>query len=149
VIEPLRLSFEVACPMAHAFTVWTSGIGTWWPADHTVSGEPNADVVLERWVGGRIYERTPDGTVHEWGQVSAWEPPDRLAYSWFIRTDRSDATDVEIRFVRVDSAATRVEITHTGWERLGSRGPAWRERNHGGWSTLLPHYQSAVTRAAD
>jgi hypothetical protein len=37
-----------------------------------------------------------------------------------------------------------VEITHSGWERLGTRGGAWRERNHQGWSTLLPHYTAAV-----
>ena len=29
--EPLRMSFDVACSAGHAFTVWTSGIGIWWP----------------------------------------------------------------------------------------------------------------------
>jgi hypothetical protein len=28
---PLRMSFDVACSAAHAFSVWTAGIGTWWP----------------------------------------------------------------------------------------------------------------------
>src|SRR5690348_7624077 len=27
--EPLRMTFDVACPAEHAFTVWTSAIGTW------------------------------------------------------------------------------------------------------------------------
>ena len=36
---PLRLSFDVACSAEHAFTVWTAGIGTWWPPDHTVTGQ--------------------------------------------------------------------------------------------------------------
>lgn len=52
-IEPLRLSFEVACSVEHAFAVWTAGIGTWWPAGHTVSGDGAAAVVLERRAGGR------------------------------------------------------------------------------------------------
>ena len=37
-----------------------------------------------------------------------------------------------------------VQIEHRGWERLGADGPEWRERNRGGWSTLLPHYVRAV-----
>src|SRR6185437_13625181 len=38
VIEPIRLSFEVACPPEQAFDVWTLDIDRWWPADHTVTG---------------------------------------------------------------------------------------------------------------
>ena len=57
---PLRMSFDVACSADHAFTVWTSGIGTWWPPDHTKTGRAEA-VVLQGGVGGRIFERTADG----------------------------------------------------------------------------------------
>jgi uncharacterized protein YndB with AHSA1/START domain len=146
VSEPLRFGFEVDCPPAHAFAVWTDGIGTWWPADHTVTGEVGLRVQLEGRVGGRVYERTAGGEEHDWGEVTAWEPPSRLAYRWFLRADRADATDVEIRFSALDGGRTRVEIVHTGWERLGARGPAWRERNTAGWTTLLPHYRAAVAR---
>ena len=76
--------------------------------------------------------------------MTVWEPPRRLAYTWHLRADRADATDVEIRFVPA-RGGTRVEIEHRGWERLGAdRGRDWRDRNHGGWSTLLPHYQRLV-----
>ena len=64
-IEPLRFSFEVACPPAHAFDVWTARIASWWPADHSVSGEHGLLVVLEGRPGGRIYERTAAGHEHE------------------------------------------------------------------------------------
>jgi hypothetical protein len=37
-----------------------------------------------------------------------------------------------------------VEIEHRGWERLGADAQTWRDRNGGGWATLLPHYQAAV-----
>ena len=47
-IEPIRIAFEVACPAPHAFEVWTARIGQWWPADHTVTAEPDLTVVLER-----------------------------------------------------------------------------------------------------
>ena len=36
--------------------------------------------------------------------------------------------------------ATEVRIDHRGWERLGTRGDAWRDRNRRGWETLLPWY---------
>jgi uncharacterized protein YndB with AHSA1/START domain len=143
VTEPLRLSFEVACPAAHAFAVWTERISTWWPAGHTVSAEPGVRVVIEPRVGGRIYERTAGGTEHDWGQVTAWDPPRRLGYRWHLRQDRADATDVEITFADRDGGATLVEIEHRGWERLGERGPGARQANSGGWQGLLPHYTAA------
>jgi uncharacterized protein YndB with AHSA1/START domain len=144
VIEPLRLSLDVACPVQHAWATWTDRIDAWWPADHTVSGESGATVVLEPRVGGRIYERTGTGTEHEWGEVTAWEPPARLAYRWHLRRDRADATDVEIRFRARGPASTRIEIEHRGWERLGDTGHDWRDRNQHGWDTLLPHYINAT-----
>ena len=58
-----------------------------------------------------------------------------------------DATEVEIRFIERDDATTLVEIEHRGWERLGADGEGWRDRNHDGWATLLPHYIAATTRA--
>lgn len=141
--EPLRFAFDVACSVEHAFRVWTAGIGSWWPADHSVSGEPGLTVVLEPGEDGRIFERTSDGAEHQWGEITVWEPPHHLGYRWYLRADRADATDVSIRFLSSESG-TRVEIEHDGWERLGARGGAWRERNHQGWTTLLPHYRDAV-----
>ena len=143
-IEPIRIELEVHGPARHAFDVWTSRISTWWPADHTVSGEAGLTVVLEGRPGGRIFERTSDGSEHDWGEVTVWEPPSRLIYLWHLRRDRADATEVEIRFTDRDDATTLVEIEHRGWERLGAAGQDWRDRNRGGWATLLPHFQAAA-----
>jgi uncharacterized protein YndB with AHSA1/START domain len=150
VIEPLTVQFEVSCSPEHAFRVWTDDIASWWPVDHSVSGETGLTVVLEGRVGGRIYECTATGDVHEWGEVTTWEPPARLGYLWHLRLDRADATQVDIRFSPAGDAgdSTRVDIEHTGWERLGSDGPTWRERNQGGWQTLLPQYVEHVEHAA-
>ena len=143
-IEPLSLTFDLACSAEHAFATWTARIGSWWPADHTVSGERDLDVVLEPGIGGRIYERTRSGDEHDWGEVTVWEPPARLGYLWHLRRDRTQATEVEIRFVALAAAATRVEIEHRGWERLGDGAEEWRDRNQGGWRTLLPHFIEAT-----
>jgi hypothetical protein len=145
--EPLSLRLELACSPEHAFAVWTSRIDSWWPADHTVTGQPGVEVVLEARLGGRIYERTADGTEHDWGEVTLWEPPHRLGYLWHLRRDRADATDVEIRFVPTVGRRTVVEIEHRGWERLGTDADVWRDRNRMGWSTLLPHYSMAAESA--
>jgi hypothetical protein len=145
-IEPIRLAFDVDCPPEHAFRTWTDRIDTWWPADHTVSAADGLEVVLEGRLGGRIFERTPDGVEHEWGEVTVWEPPSRFGYLWHLRRDRADATDVEIRFIDQGQGTTRVEIVHSGWERLGAEGEGWRDRNHGGWATLLPHFIEAASR---
>jgi hypothetical protein len=145
VIEPLRLRFEVDCPVAHAFDVWTAEISRWWPADHTVSAEHGLTVVLERKVGGRIYERTSSGAEFEWGEVTVWEPPRRLGYLWHLRRDRADATEVEITFVEQGDSTTRVEIEHRGWERLGAAWQGWRDANQAGWSGLVPHYVAACS----
>ncbi len=141
-IEPLRLSFEVACDAEHAFTTWTRHTTGWWPLSHTVTVEQGLEVVFEPRVGGRIFERTASGAEHDWGEILAWEPPRRLVYLWHLRADRADATEVEITFLQ-QPRGTRVEIEHRGWERLGSRGQERRDANAGGWANLLPHFVEA------
>lgn len=142
--SPLRITFDVDCAAAHTFEMWTSRIGTWWPTDHTVTGERDLLVVLESGVGGRIFERTLDGVEHQWGVVTAWEPPTRLSYLWHLGGDQSQATDVEVRFVALGPRGTRIDVEHRGWERFGERADAWRDRNRVGWETLLPHFAAAI-----
>ncbi len=140
---PLRISIDVDCPPEHAFSVWTTRIGSWWPRDHTVSGDPE-EVVIESGPGGRIYERTSEGEQHEWGEVTVWEPPRRLSYLWHIGRTRETATEVDITFVGESATRTRVEIEHSGWEALGDEADAWRDKNRGGWDALLPHFTAAA-----
>jgi len=143
-IEPLNLDFELRCGAEHAFDVWTTRTSLWWPASHSVSAAPGLRVTIEPWVGGRIFERTPEGIEHEWGEVTTWEPPRRLRYLWHLRRDRADATDVLIVFSPQGEDCCRVSIEHTGWDRLGANATEWREANRGGWSGLLPHFVAAA-----
>jgi uncharacterized protein YndB with AHSA1/START domain len=143
VIEPLVIELGVACSVEHAFATWTARFGAWWPRGHSVTGDPDT-VVLEARRGGRIYERTRDGREIEWGEITEWDPPHRLVYRWHLRRDREDATDVEIRFL-ADGDATRVQITHRGWERLGAEAESWRDANRRGWGGVLPAFAAACT----
>jgi uncharacterized protein YndB with AHSA1/START domain len=144
-MEPLEFAFSVACPPEHAFAVWAERTSLWWPHGHSVSVEPGLTVTFEPRPGGRIYERTPQGEEHDWGEVLAWEPPRRLVYLWHLRFDRADATEVEVTFAPDSDAAgrTAVTIVHRGWERLGAKAPERRERNQRGWGGLIPHYVAA------
>lgn len=141
-IEPLALEFSVACSSRHAFDVWANRTSLWWPHDHSVSGERGLSVTFEPRPGGRIFERTPEGAEHDWGEVIAWEPPHRITYLWHIGSDRSDATEVDVTFT-AHGDATIVSIVHRGWERLGASGEERRRRNQRGWEGLLPHFQAA------
>ncbi len=138
--EPLLVNVEVACPVEHAFRVWTTRIDAWWPADHTVSGRTDARIVLERHVGGRLLELLPDGTEHVWGEVTVWQPPHELAYRWYIGQPAAQATDVHIDFVAVADDTTRLQISHRGWENAGDHADQLRQRNQSGWRALLASY---------
>ena len=109
-----------------------------------MSGNPD-EIVLEARPGGQIYE-TSAGVKHPWGEVTVWEPPRRLAYLWHLGRDRGDATEVDVRFVDEGGDRTRIEIEHSGWERLGDTADTWRDRNRAGWDSLLPHFAQAVEK---
>jgi len=146
-IAPLRMSFVVACEPDHAFTTWTRKASSWWPVEHTVSHAAGAEIVFEPHEGGRIFERVGDGREIEWGKVLDWDPPHRLRYLWHISTEPDRATDGEIVFHELADSSTRVEIEHSGWERLGDIGRSWRDANRAGWDGVLPSYTAyAVSR---
>jgi uncharacterized protein YndB with AHSA1/START domain len=143
-IEPLRLTFRVGRSPEQTFKLWTAETSTWWPTSHTVSAQIGVEIIIEPGVGGRIYERTPEGDEHDWGRVTRWEPPDRIAYLWHLRQDRADATEVEITFASDEYDGTEVSIEHRGWERLGDLGAERRQQNKHGWDGLLPRFQAAA-----
>src|SRR6202162_2324415 len=116
-IEPIHLSFAVECAAADAFTISTAYTSPWWRITHSVSTQPGLEVVFEPRVGGRIFERTPGGEEHDWGEIVEWDPPHRLRYLWRIATDRGHATDVAIAFHTLPALSTRVDVEHSGWER--------------------------------
>jgi uncharacterized protein YndB with AHSA1/START domain len=141
--EAIELEFTVSCSPKRAFEVWAQKTSLWWPRAHSVSGDAGLTVAFEPRSGGRIYERTSEGVVHDWGEVVAWEPPHRLSYLWHIYGDRSVATEVDVTFTAEEGGGTSVRIVHRGWERLGARGPELQRRNRDGWAGVVPHYRQA------
>ena len=79
-IDPIRRSVMVTCSVEKAFEVFTEGMGTWWPvrefsraADQEDAQVKTERVVVEPWVGGRIFETMSDGSEGSWGTILVWE----------------------------------------------------------------------------
>jgi uncharacterized protein YndB with AHSA1/START domain len=125
VAAPIHASIVVEAPIDHAFEVFTAGMGSWWPKENHILQAELAEMVFEPEVGGRIYDVGTDGSESHWARVLAYEPPDRLVFSWDITTDWQLETDsartseVEVRFTAESSQRTRVELEHRGLERHG------------------------------
>ena len=141
---PVRQSVLVRSDRQHTFDTFIATIGTWWPVNPFSAGKDRVrDVTLERRTGGRVYETWEDGTEVDWGEVLAWEPPERFVMTWNVT---SVVTEVELTFAELGPALTRAAVEHRGWERLtdeqlaedcalpgGYAGGAYNE----GWARIL------------
>jgi uncharacterized protein YndB with AHSA1/START domain len=139
--SPVLRFAVVARPVEEAFDVFTRQIGAWWPLpSHGVFGADAGGLAFE---DGLLVERAVDGRASVWGEVLAWEPPDRLVVTWHPGSD-DDAeplSEVEVRFSAV-AGGTRVELEHRGWERFGAQALARRRRyvGPGAWGHVLDHF---------
>jgi uncharacterized protein YndB with AHSA1/START domain len=113
---PVRQATLVRSDIVHTFDVFVSTIGVWWPVQpFSAGGDRVRDVTVEQRLGGRVFETWADGTVVEWGQLLAWEPPRRIVMTW---TSTPVTTEVELRFTALGSGLTRVAVEHRGWDAL-------------------------------
>jgi len=141
-IAPVRKSIQVKASQAHAFDVFTSGIGRWWPRTHSISKTPVKMPVIEPRLGGRWYELGEDGSQTKVGKILVWDPPRRFVVTWEINSswqaDDSVSSEVEVKFVAEGPNATRVELEHRKFERMGAQaGEKMRTDVDRGWPGLL------------
>ena len=100
----VRKEVVVDTPIERAFTVFTGRFGDFKPPEHNMLGAPIAETVFEPRVGGGIVDRAADGSECRWARILAFEPPDRVVFSWdisprwTIETDPAQASEVEVRF---------------------------------------------------
>src|SRR5262249_50057339 len=100
----VRTSIVVDAPIERAFSVFTDGIGTWWPPEHHILGGELGEWVLGPGVGGHVYDRGVDGNECAWARVLAYEPPHRFVISWDINlqwqleTQAARTSEVEVQF---------------------------------------------------
>lgn len=144
----VRVTVAVNAPIERAFRVFTERWDAWWPSAYRLGGSGAAEVVLERRVGGRWFERGADGTECDWGRVLVWDPPHRIALSWQIgvgfvpEPDPERASRVDVAFLEEGPGRTVVTLVHSGFERHGEGWESTREgvAHRGGWPGILEAY---------
>jgi uncharacterized protein YndB with AHSA1/START domain len=152
----VRREIVVDTPIDRAFAVFVERFGDFKPPEHNLLAAEIAETRFEPHVGGHIYDRAADGSECRWARVLAYEPPDRVVFSWDIgptwqlETDHSNASEVEVRFVAETPERTRVELVHRNLDR---HGPGWESVRDGvaddaGWPLYLSRYAGVVAKTA-
>jgi len=108
--------------------------------------------VFEPRVGGHIYDRGTDGTECRWSRVLAYDPPDRVVFSWDIslqwqlETDPSKTSEIEVRFIPEGDNRTRVELEHRNLDRHGDGWEAMRDAvgSPDGWQVGMERFADRV-----
>jgi uncharacterized protein YndB with AHSA1/START domain len=151
----VRRQIVVDAPIERAFTVFTEQFGDFKPPEHNLLAAPIVETVFEPKVGGHIYDRGADGSECRWARVLAYDPPDRVVFSWDIspqwqiETDPDNTSEVEVRFVAETPHRTRVELEHRHLDRHGA---GWQSVSDGvghdeGWPLYLTRYAALLTES--
>jgi uncharacterized protein YndB with AHSA1/START domain len=147
-------SVVVDVPQTRAFKVFTDEISTWWDPDHHLlpEGTTLTAMVFEPRVGGHVYDVVSDGSECRWSRVLAYEPPERVVFSWDINlqweieTDLDRTSEVEVRFIAEAPDRTRVELEHRNLDRHGDGWEQMRAAvgSDGGWPSGMNRYAAAL-----
>jgi uncharacterized protein YndB with AHSA1/START domain len=144
----IQETLVVDAPIDRAFSVFTDGLDSWFPREYNLLEVDIAERTFEPRVGGSVYDRGTDGSECHWGRVLAYEPPDRVVFSWninprwSIESDPDLVSEVEVRFTAEAPDRTRVELEHRHLERHGEGWEQLREQlaAEAGWSGVLRRY---------
>jgi uncharacterized protein YndB with AHSA1/START domain len=121
----VRTQIVVDAPIERAFRVFIEQFDGIKPREHNMLAVDIAETTFEPRVGGHIYDRGVDGSECRWARVLAYDPPDRVVFSWDIslhwqpETDLENTSEVEVRFIPETSDRTRVELEHRNLDRHG------------------------------
>jgi uncharacterized protein YndB with AHSA1/START domain len=122
---PIVRSVDVATTPEQLFPllVEPEALQRWWP-----------DVAeLEPRVGGRVRMEFRGGESIITGEVTRYEPPRAVAFTW-VRAEQPEITTfVELTVTELGADSCRVEVVHSGWEHA----PEWRPMHDAGWAHFL------------
>ena len=152
----VRRQVVVDAPIERAFRVFVERFGDFKPKEHNLLGAPITETRFEPHVGGHIYDLAEDGSESRWARVLAYEPPNRVVFSWDIspywqlEADEANASEVEVGFVAETPDRTRLELEHRNLDR---HGPGWEGVRDGvgdeaGWPLYLARYAEVVAGSA-
>jgi uncharacterized protein YndB with AHSA1/START domain len=148
----VHAAIVVEAPIERAFNVFTDDFDRIKPREHNLLGVDIAETVFEPRAGGRIYDRGVDGSECQFARVLAFEPPNRIVFSWDIspqwqlESDLEKTSEVEVRFIAESPDRTRVEFEHRNLDRHGQ---GWEDERDavagdGGWPLYLQRYAGVI-----
>jgi uncharacterized protein YndB with AHSA1/START domain len=152
----VRRQIVVEASLDKAFATFTERFGDFKPPEHNLLGTDLAETVFEPRVGGHIIDRGVDGSECRWARVLAYEPPNRVVFSWDIsphwqlETEPDNTSEIEVKFVAETPERTRVELEHRNLDR---HGPGWEGTTGAvagdqGWPLYLKRYAALFTEGS-
>jgi uncharacterized protein YndB with AHSA1/START domain len=122
---PIARGVEIRATPERVFSllVEPESLVRWWPDA----------AELEARLGGRFRFEFRGGASVVTGEVTRFDPPRALAFTW-VRAETADApTQVELTVTPLEGERCRVDVVHSGWERA----PELRPMHDAGWGHFL------------
>jgi uncharacterized protein YndB with AHSA1/START domain len=124
-LDPIVRSVEIRATPERLFPLLTDpdALVLWWP-----------DLAeLEPRLGGRVRMVFRGGESVVNGEVTRFEPPYALGFSWVRAETPGLVTQVDFSVTALDGGRCRVDVVHSGWEQA----PELRPMHDLGWSHFL------------
>jgi uncharacterized protein YndB with AHSA1/START domain len=122
---PIVRSVEIAAQPERVFELLTDEreLVRWWPDVAELDPRP----------GGRVRFAFRGGESVVTGELTRFEPPRALAFTW-VRAETPDVTtSIEFTITPLERGRCRVEVVHAGW----AAAPELRPLHDAGWAHFL------------
>lgn len=147
-MDSVTESIYIKAAKAKVFDAFVNHISEWWPfkGKYTYSFAPEgiqpAQIKFEPSQGGRFYEVFENGQEYQIGEITTWQPPDQLNFTWKGQEYKAP-TLVEVFFTQADGH-TKVTLTHSGFAAAGV--PEYAESYGVGWNEIMDKFNSWFSR---
>lgn len=125
--SPIVQEMVIAAPVERVFDLFAdpAHLVRWWPDAATF--EPR--------VGGKV-EFVFEGRAKVSGEVTRFEPPNALSFTWVPSVAPDAPTRVAISLADLGDGRCRVVLVHSGWEAM-PEAVERREAHRAGWEHYL------------
>ena len=123
--SPIVRSVEIRATPERVFELLTQpgALVRWWPDVAELDPRP----------GGHVRMSFRGGESVVTGEVTRFEPPHGLGFTWLRAESPGVTTNVEFSVVALEPGRSRVEVVHSGWEQA----PELRPMHDAGWAHFL------------
>lgn len=147
-LAPIVKTIDVPCSPDRAFDIFVD-MKSWWPLEKRSmslmrAGGPAQDLRVDARKDGQIIETMQDGSDCHWGTFRIFERPARLEMDFHMGLPADQTGQVEVTFVALEEAKTRVTLTHKNWEGYGDMADMMIQGYGGSWDLLfVEHFATA------